>query len=82
MGFLRDKRRLNVAISRAKHHLVIVGSLDFLSEAVRGVNPDGGPHDLSFLTDLVTGIKSLSQQDRDGLPLATILTPSRLGDIS
>lgn len=78
VGFLRDKRRLNVAISRAKHHLILVGSLDFLTEAVRGVNPDGGPHDLAFLTELVAGIRLQSEQKRDQLSLATILDPQTL----
>jgi hypothetical protein len=39
---------MNVALSRAKSQLVLVGSLDFLREAVRGVNPDDEPHDLSL----------------------------------
>lgn len=78
VGFLRDKRRINVALSRAKHHLVIVGSLDFLSEAVRGVNPDLGDHELGFLTDMVGEIDRLSRLDRDGVPLATILSAEDL----
>jgi hypothetical protein len=40
LGFLRDRRRMNVALSRAKAQLILVGSLGFLREAVRGVNPD------------------------------------------
>jgi len=54
LGFLRDRRRINVALSRAKWQLVLVGSLDFLKEAVRGVNPDDEPHDLSFLTQIAS----------------------------
>ena len=41
---------MNVALSRAKHHLIIVGSLRFLTEAVRGVDPDAENEDLSFLS--------------------------------
>jgi hypothetical protein len=33
LGFLRDRRRMNVALSRAKAQLILVGSLRFLREA-------------------------------------------------
>jgi AAA domain len=66
LGFLRDKRRMNVALSRAKSKLVIVGSLSFLCEAVRGVNPDAVTHDLSFLTTVVDTIKELERVTPDG----------------
>jgi superfamily I DNA and/or RNA helicase len=77
LGFLRDKRRMNVALSRAKSQLVIVGSLSFLREAVRGVNPDAGDHALSFLTDIADTIDELCGEKRgkDKLPLAQIISP-------
>ncbi len=80
LGFLSDPRRINVALSRTKSQLVLVGSLDFLSEAVRGVNPDDEPHDLSFLTRIVETISTLCTEYRgsDRLPLATIITPDAL----
>jgi superfamily I DNA and/or RNA helicase len=79
LGFLRDRRRINVALSRAKKQLVIVGSLGFLEEAVRGVNPRGRDHDLDFLTTIVATIRALANERRaDGVPLATILTPAAL----
>ena len=79
LGFLRDRRRMNVALSRAKHQLVIVGSLNFLREAVNGVNPDKrGEHDLSFLTKVVETVESLTKRNRRGVPLATILAPETL----
>jgi hypothetical protein len=79
LGFLRDRRRMNVALSRAKSKLVIVGSLTFLREAVRGVNPDEDDHDLSFLTRVDEAIIELSKEKRaDGTAKATILTPAAL----
>jgi superfamily I DNA and/or RNA helicase len=80
LGFLRDKRRMNVALSRAKSQLVIVGSLSFLKEAVRGVNPDAKDHSLSFLTDITDTIDELRKETRGEkkLPLATISAPETM----
>lgn len=80
LGFLRDRRRMNVAISRAKCKLVFVGSLQFLAEAVRGVNPgnETEKHDLDFLTTMIAEIRSASSEKRKGIPLATIVSPNVL----
>lgn len=78
LGFLRDRRRMNVACSRAKTQLIIVGSLAFLREAVRGVNPDAEEHDLSFLTIMVETIENLATRKRGDSPLASIIAPSVL----
>jgi AAA domain len=81
LGFLRDRRRINVALSRAKSQLVVVGSLNFLQKAVLGVNPDQEDgHDLSFLTQIVQTIKQLTAETRgnDKLPLAALIEPSAL----
>jgi|GEM_PF-551991 len=78
LGFLQDRRRMNVALSRAKTQLVIVGSLEFLTEAVRGVNPEQSAHDLDFITKMTTVITSLAEETRGSLPLATILEPAAL----
>lgn len=79
LGFLRDRRRMNVALSRAKCQLVIVGSLNFLKEAVRGVNPDAEQHDLSFLTRIVGTIERLAGEKRaNDVALATIISPEAL----
>jgi hypothetical protein len=69
---------MNVALSRAKTQLIIVGSLDFLREAVRGVNPDAEEHELSFLTVMVETIENLASRKRGDLPLASIISPSGL----
>lgn len=79
LGFLRDDRRMNVALSRAKWQLVIVGSLAFLQEAVRGVNPDSGTHNLSFLSRVTGTIRALARERRpDGTPLAQLISPEEL----
>jgi superfamily I DNA and/or RNA helicase len=80
LGFLRERRRMNVMLSRAKHKLVLVGSLSFLEEAVRGVNPDRrADHELAFVTEMIRTIRELSAQERrPGVPLASILAPEKL----
>jgi hypothetical protein len=73
LGFLRDSRRMNVLLSRARQQLVIVGSLEFLREASRHATED--PKDeLSFVlrflktVDLLTGKRCAR-----GGPAATIV---------
>lgn len=80
LGFLRDRRRWNVALSRAKSKLVVVGSLAFLKEAVRGVNPEALDHDLSFLTTIEEVISELVVEERpDGTRLASLVLPKAVG---
>ena len=78
LGFLQDPRRMNVALSRAKSQLIIVGSLEFLKETVRGVNPEREDHDLDFLTKLTGIIEGLAGEARNDLPLAAIVKPAAL----
>lgn len=81
LGFLRDRRRMNVALSRAKSKLVIVGSPSFLVEAVRGVNPDAGDHDLSFIEAIFHTIDQLKGEQRpDGTFCAASIAPARLSE--
>ena len=40
LGFLKENRRLNVALSRGKHFLVLVGDIHFARE-IEGENPFG-----------------------------------------
>ncbi len=79
LGFLSDPRRMNVLLSRAKSKLVLVGSLRFLREAVRGVDPGGEKDDLRFLTTMLEVIQRLAMQRADnGTPLAAIIRPDSL----
>ncbi len=39
LGFLKDRRRLNVALSRAQQLLIMIGDIGMLSEA-RGTNEE------------------------------------------
>jgi hypothetical protein len=76
LGFLSDRRRMNVLLSRARWKLVLIGSLEFLREAASGVNPSAGPHALFFLTEAIRTIEGLALQKRGDMPLASIV-PAR-----
>ncbi len=79
LGFLRDWRRMNVALSRAKKQLVLVGSLSFLEEAVRGVSPRKDDPELSFLASITGTLRVMSTERRpDGVPLVSILAHHEL----
>jgi len=80
LGFLRERRRMNVMLSRAKHKLVLVGSLSFLEEAARGVNPDkSADHELAFLTSMVGILRGMSGEERrPGLAVTSIVAPEKL----
>lgn len=78
LGFLRDPRRMNVLLSRAKWQLVLVGSTAFLKEAVRG-RYSAGPGDLAFLNRMLETVEELRTRKRnDGTPLAETIPPDRL----
>jgi hypothetical protein len=79
LGFLRDARRMNVLLSRAKFRLILVGSLRFLREAIRGVNPGGAPGELDFLSSVLNTVAELqSRQAPNGIPFATVVRPDDL----
>lgn len=69
LGFLRDRRRMNVALSRAKHKLIIVGSLKFLDLAAKGMNPKGNEPKWAFLRNLVKELR-----EREGSPDGVYIT--------
>jgi hypothetical protein len=75
LGFLRDPRRMNVLLSRAKWQLVIVGSLAFLREALQG-RYSAGPGELEFLAKMLAAVEDLRGRTRNGtLPLAAVVAP-------
>lgn len=65
LGFLLDSRRMNVLLSRAKHRMVIVGSLQFLqhwANKIKKEELDKGIESNRFLFDLVNTLSSYKQQ--------------------
>lgn len=59
LGFLRDPRRMNVLLSRAKLQLILVGSLEFLKESTRYA-PTSEEADLAFIRKLTKTLDALS----------------------
>lgn len=48
LGFLADERRMNVLLSRARHRMVIIGSLDFLRAIAQ--NAGSAKESISFIS--------------------------------
>ncbi|MFQ3252117.1 MAG: DNA polymerase alpha-associated DNA helicase A [Loktanella salsilacus] len=62
VGFLRNRQRLNVLLSRARHKLVLVTSARFLRQAVDGTDPDKlGGTELRVFRDLLDEIDRSSK---------------------
>lgn len=77
LGFLRDSKRMNVLLSRAKWRLILIGSLDFYKTVVE-LNKTSGSTDTDFLRML---LDALQESEKDGN--ATIIPFSKLrGDAS
>ncbi|RWX74851.1 helicase [Neorhizobium lilium] len=60
LGFMRNPQRVNVLMSRARHKLIVVSSLEFVEDAVDGVYPDRLGGELSFLITMVGELRRLS----------------------
>ncbi|MCP4563850.1 MAG: hypothetical protein GY873_31190 [Bosea sp.] len=57
LGFLRDNRRMNVILSRAKWRMIVVGSLPFYKHVVSKAKylPD---QDIGFLSDFLSALEA------------------------
>ncbi|NSZ87627.1 AAA domain-containing protein (plasmid) [Agrobacterium tumefaciens] len=60
LGFMKNPQRVNVLMSRARHKLIIVSSLEFIEDAVNGVYPDRLGGELDFLLTIVDELRRLS----------------------
>ena len=84
VGFLRNRQRLNVLLSRARHKLVLATSTRFLRHAVDGTDPDllGGT-ELRVFRDLLDEVERSSRvMLSDGRMAATQITISGKGDFA
>jgi hypothetical protein len=73
LGFLRDPRRMNVLLSRARQQLVVVGSLEFLRESSRHASADLDD-ELSFVVKFLEAIQTLTQHPcARGVAAATVI---------
>ena len=83
LGFLRNRQRMNVLLSRARHKLVVATSLRFLNNALSGVDPEGlGGNQLDFLKLLLDELYDLQAVDLpDGRKAAGIVSFDEQGRI-
>lgn len=74
LGFMRSSQRVNVMMSRAKHKLILVTSLDFIEDAVHGVDPDRTVGNLAFLTTMVGELRrhASSSSDQSDIRILTL----------
>ncbi len=61
LGFLRDDRRMNVLLSRAKWRLIVVGSLRFFSHVVEYSKSLPHDADIGFLERFLKSLKEAEQ---------------------
>ena len=79
LGFLRDRRRMNVLLSRARQQLVLVGSLEFLRESTRYASTSEDD-ELAFVRRFLDTLKWLQEQKTPrGAPAATVIAAVDLG---
>ena len=79
LGFLRDRRRMNVLLSRARRQLVLIGSLEFLRESSRFAKKSADD-ELQFVLKFLATLDWLrGEQTPRGVPSATVLRSADLG---
>ncbi len=75
LGFLSERPRMNVLLSRAKWKLVIVTSLDFLQVQARKFTGRTASDEMAFLNTLITALDRLQTEHLpDGTPKVSILS--------
>jgi DNA polymerase alpha-associated DNA helicase A len=67
LGFMKNPQRMNVLLSRAKQKLVLATSLQFIRNAVDGVDPDRRGGELGFLRTMLGEISRLAGAEFDGV---------------
>jgi hypothetical protein len=78
LGFLRDRRRMNVLLSRARQQLVLVGSLEFLRESSRHAKKSSEDELAFILTFLETLDWLRGQKTPRGAAMAAVVRPAEL----
>jgi hypothetical protein len=79
LGFLRDKRRMNVLLSRARRQLVLIGSLEFLRESSRFAKKSSDD-ELAFVLKFLETLQWLrGQRTPRNVPAATVVRPADVG---
>ena len=75
LGFLRNRQRMNVLLSRAKQKLILATSRRFLTNAVDGIDPGReGAGTIQFVRVLLEEINRISEKTLpDGMPGASIV---------
>jgi hypothetical protein len=81
LGFLSERPRMNVLLSRAKWKLVIVTSLDFLRVQARRYQGRKGSSETEFLATLIGAIDRMKSESLpDGTPKVTVVSVAKLGE--
>jgi hypothetical protein len=79
LGFLRDRRRMNVLLSRARQQLVLIGSLEFLHESSRFARKSTDD-ELAFVLKFLETLEWLrGEQATRGVPAAAVVSPADVG---
>lgn len=78
LGFLSDRRRMNVLMSRARWKLILVGSLEFLRERFQDDLKQPEVDRLDFLRKWLATFDALCEPADDSAPKASVVPYARL----